>query len=551
MTQTVPIMDRNRGFRQWHMKEIYTGPQGTGHHVPNKDDLVFSPIDGFYLVTEVDYTTGLTELDRWSMPDDSGEDASQGLWESLGPNQGLESFRVYLDTSVMPHTLAFDSRLLIPGSAPTMIKVFRGTRLESAPVVSRQYDNQGQLLGENIPLELVDGPNGPNPAMKRPVVGHCSESLHDMEVVTVVAYDSAGTVYSRQRMLVENTQWIRPLNASAKYVTAIELDSPFLSSADSRTLECPINVPIEMIARRGVVYYSDGQKRTLDIDGGKFKLFGLRRFISTVLGQKQPMTLVYNLSEDEVAYGSVNGDTMHLTEDYLATTVKAEGAYSVKLFSYPVWIDAINGYRLEHFLYNLDREEVHRVTGLVTLAANSTAFQPLAYGMAQDLTFRINLSQVSNRFKNYNHLQTTRISLLRPGTDHTATRWTVTYDKTKPSYGQDLKAEVEFGNGTLWTLRIDNGKGSREHWLRDLYERALPLFDQTAEAAPPVPNRMRIIAGEWEAEYTVAMWNEAITIDQPLTNGETVFIQFLRRDSQTDLELATIGLAVSEVQSQG
>lgn len=271
--------------------------------------------------------------------------------------------------------------------------------------------------------------------------------------------------------------------------------------------------------------YSDGSKKTLPIDGTKFALFGLQRFVSTILGQKQPLTLIYYLSPDEVSYGSVPGDTMHLTESYLATTIKVDGAYSVKLFTYPAWIDAINGYRLTHFLYNLERDEVFEVTALVELAANSPAFNPLAYGVSQDITFALDLSKVSSRFKNYRHLQTTRISLLRPGLDDN-TNWTVNYDNTLPAYGVSdegagLKAEVEFINSNLWYLSIDNGFGSVEHWLREVYEKTLPLYDQTAEDKAPTPNYFRLIAGAYTMEAPVSMWNHKFTVNNLLIRVRT------------------------------
>lgn len=467
-----------------------------------------------------------------------------------GPGRISESFRVFLDTSVIPHTLAFDARMKVYGTTVKYLKLFRGTVIENGEVISRQYNQQGDLLGESIPLELVQVEGADNLAIKTPKVGHCSVSLPDGEPVTAVMYDDMGGVRYTAVLLIKNTGWIRSLNSAVKYVTGIELESPFLSAADDRLLECPVNIPVDAITRRGIVHYSDGSKKTLPIDGTKFNLFGLQRFVSTILGQKQPMTLIYYLSPDEVAYGSVPGETMHMTEDYMATTVKVDGAYSVKLFTYPSWVDAINGYRLTHWLYNLERDEVFDVTSQVELAANSPAFDPLAYGVSQDITFAVDLSKVSSRFKNYRHLQTTRISLLRPGLDND-TNWTVTYDKTQPAYGTSdegvgLKANVEFINSNLWYLTIDNGFGSAEHWLREVYEKTLPLYDQTAEDKPPVPNYFKLVAGSYEMEAPISMWNHEFTVSNILDAGENVYLQFFRRTSVTDLQLSTAAMIIRQ-----
>lgn len=58
----VPIADPNRGFKVWHIDEIYAGENGPGRYVPNERDLVISYIDGWLRVINVDYTTGLSEL---------------------------------------------------------------------------------------------------------------------------------------------------------------------------------------------------------------------------------------------------------------------------------------------------------------------------------------------------------------------------------------------------------------------------------------------------------------------------------------------------------
>lgn len=542
----VPIMEPDRGFRQWYIEEIYDG-EGKGRVVPNKNDLVISYVDGFMRVVQVDYTTGLSRLEPWTYVDSTGNESDKNRLLGAGPGHISESYRVYLDTSVTPHTLAFDARLRVYGSTVRSCKVFKGTRIDGGEVISRQYDQNGTLLGEYIPLELAQVTGPDNHAIKVPQVGYCSESMEDGEVVTAVFYDDEGGVQSISTLLVRNTGWIRTMNTATKYVTAIELESPFLSEADNRVLECPINIPVEAITRRGIVHYSNGEKRVLPIDDTKFSLFGLRRFVSTILGQRQPLTLVYNLSPDEVAYGSVPGATMHLNEDYLATTIKVDGAYTVKIFTYPVWIDAASGYRLEHFLYNLERDEVFEVTEYVELAANSRSFDPLLYGSMQNLTFAIDLSKVSTRFKNYRHLQTTRIILRRPGLDNDTTNWLVQYDKTIDPYGEGLKAELEFINSNLWKLKIDNGFLSKEHWLRDVYQPTLPLFDETSEDKAPTPTHFKLIAGSFEGDFPISMYNNEFTINTLMNRGENIYLQFFRRTSETDLQLSTAGMIIRQI----
>jgi hypothetical protein len=548
----VPISDPDRGWKFWNIKEIYTGPTGLGRYVPNENDLVFSFVDGFLRVANVDYSTGLSTLVPAQMGGVSGGGAGgggapgpslDGLLMSAGPGTDAESYRCYIDTSVTPHTLSVDARLKFYGTTVKYCKVFAGTNIENGEVISRQYDQNGTLLGENIPLELVLTETGDNLAIKTPMVGYTSRALPNGEVVTVVAYDDSGAAVSIRRLLVRNTSWVRTLNASTVYVTGIELECPFLSEADNRVLELPINIPLDAIHMRGVVHYSNGYSKLLPIDGTRFNFFGIRAFVSTILGQRQPCTLVYYLGENEVGYGTNPGEVMTMSESYLATTVKVDNAYSVKLFTYPVWVDEVSGYRLHHFLYNLEREEVWDATQYVEIAANSPAFDPNLYATTQNLVFAVDLSRVDSRFRNYRHLQATSVTLLRHGNEH-GSKWTITYDKMKPSYGDNIHANVEFINANLWKLKVDNGLPSKEVWLRETYEKVLPLYDATSEANPPEPNMFKLIAGSHQMTYGIDSWNQELTINNLLRAGDVVYIQFIRRNSVTDLQLATVAMPI-------
>lgn len=542
------IKDPNRGWRQWNIDELYTEDSGVeGRYVPNENDLVWSRDDGWFYVEEVDYTTGLSVLKPWKGLDETGgTQVERDVLLGSGPGRISESYRLYIDTSVTPHTMDFDRRMKVHGTRAQYVKVFRGSVIEQADVISRMYDQQGTLLGEEIPLELVATDTLENVAIKAPQSGCSAQELPDGETVIAVFYGGDGVPVSKSILIVENTSFIRQAHSATKYVTSIELDSPFLSDADDHVLECPINLPMEAVAARGIVRYSNGETKTMNIDGTKFRIFGLQKFISTIMGQKQPFTLVYYLSPGEVGYGSVSGNTMHLTESYMATTTKVDGAYSLKLFSYPSWVDEINGYRLTHHLYNLDRDVVYDVTQHVTLAANSRAFDPLAYGLSQDLTFSLDLSKVSSIFKNYRHLQTTRITLRRPGLDSVDTNWTVQFDRAKEPFGEGLKAEVEFVNSNLWRLKLDNGLGSVESWLREVYDKTYPLFDKTSEDKPPVPTHFKMIAGSHESEYPISMWDHEFTLSNILEAGENVYLQFFKRTSQTDLQLSTAALILRQ-----
>lgn len=552
---TVAIMDPNRTFRLWAKEEIYTGPSGKGRYVPNINDAVWDWVTGLWRVTDVDYTTGLSRLQRHVAPKEADSVTQEDILLGVGPGYQSESYRVYVDTSVMPHVMAIDSRLHFYGTSVSYVKLFQGSDITATgTVVSAFYDQSGVLLGDNIPVELVAMPNTlgsgvpgvDNYAVKAPMVGYTMQELQDNEVVTCVAYDDAGHVCSIARLLVQNTSFIRTTDSSMRYITSVTLESPFLSEADDTLLEFPINLPVSALDARGIVTYSDGTRRRLPIDGTKFNLFGLDNYVATIIGQKIPLVLSYRLNPDEYVYGASAGASKHLSVPYKAVTKPLDGAYSVKLFVFPVWVGPVNGYRLRWFLYNLDRNNVYEVTSLVQFGTSSRSFDPTEYGTVQNLNVAVDMDQVDGRFKKYRHTQTVGITLLTPG-DLDQPNWTVTYSPGQdPVYGEDLRAEVEFINVNHWLLDISCGQPTKELWLERLYYDTQPVFNPESESRPPEPNLFVLVFKGRRIECPISQWNSVFTVPNDLNEGEVLLVEFIRRGPVTDLQLGIAGLPVHQ-----
>lgn len=546
-TAIVPISDPARLFKVWLISEIYTGKSSGGAYVPNINDAVWDWEQGLFKVTFVDYSTGLSQLTKYKPPKDSNSLSDNDILLGAGPGAISESYRAFIDTNVMPHTLALDSRLHIYGTTNSYIKVFKGTDIGSnGQVVSAFYDQSGTFLGENIPLELVAMNDATNYAIKTPMVGYTKQKLSDGEVLTAVVYDDAGEARSVALLLVKNTAFVRTTDASKQYITGVSIESPFLSKSNPKLLEYPINLPIEGVSMMGVVEYSDGSKRRMPIDGTKFSLYGLDNYVATILGQNIPLVLSYKMSSDEFAYGLTTAESKKISEIYAASTVKAVGAYSVKLFVYPVWVDELNGYRLEYFLYNLDREQVYYVTQYVTLGSNSKAFNPLSYGVTQEITVAIDLSKVDGRFANYRHVQTFAISLLGPGNEQ-RNNWSIQFSSGQnPPYGLGLKAAMTFVNVNYWKVNLSCDLNSQEEWLRNVFYNTQPLYNPDSEVECPAPNFFRMVFGSRKIECAVSQWNAEMVVANDLKEGEVLYLEFFKRTQDTDLELGVSGLIVHQ-----
>lgn len=534
--------DPNRGWRQWHIDQIYTGPTGTGDTVPNVNDWVVSELEGFKKVVSVDLSTGLSTLAPINFAsDNSNTPGLDEILDSKGPGTYPESFRIYVDSSVTPHRLAVDKRVKVPGSEVAHMKVFLGTDIENGKVISRMYNQSGAVTSENIPMESIQGTNH---TVKRPIVGYCSQQINNNEVLTAVFYDAGGTPVEIARFIVIDTTWVREVNAATKIITSVQLVSPFLSLSDPDKLKVPINLPIENIDVKGQVNYNDGSRVILPIDGSKFKLFGLSSYIPTIVNQVQPFSLIYNLDENEVSDNTMPGSVPFVKSSYSAVSTRVENAYAVKIYTYPVWVDSTSGYRLKHYLYNLARNIVYDVTSLVRIATGSANFDPLLMGTTQRLTFSLDLSLVDPSFKEYTHLQTTLITLLRYGTAD-LTKWAVKFDVTSANYGDNLNAETTSAGNGNYHIKLKNGLTNLEDWLDETYYKVLPLYDAASESRAPAPNMFRIKHGTLNVTYPISQWDNDFLVNFLPNSGDLVVVEFFLRTNTEDLELAVIGMPIT------
>ncbi|MNU19632.1 hypothetical protein D3C71_78640 [compost metagenome] len=542
-----PIYEPDGRWTTWSINQLYRGTVGDNHYVPNVEDYVIDPLTNEkWRVVAVDPTTLIPTL--VSVKDvDTGEFSDIDILLGVGPGTQSDTYRVYIDKSVMPYTLAVDARLKVNGSMVTSCKIFKGPPNGSdAQVISAMYDQGGTLLGQSIPLELVAMPNGQNYAVKSVPVCYTTENLVDEEVVTAVFYSDTGGVVSKRQLLVENTAFIRSSDSAVKYVTEIRLETPFLSEADPTLIQYPINVPLNGMNLMGVVEYSDGTIRRMPVDGTKFVIFGFEHFVATIVGQKMPVILKYNLSSDEIAYGLTVAADRFMTKNYKAITKKAEGAYTTKLFGFPMWVDPINGYRVEWYLYNLERQLVYRATPHVRFNENTRAFDPLAYGVSQRVSVSVNLRDVNPVYKNYIHVQTMDIVLAQRGDEQTGlTRWTVGFEPGQnPPFGRENFADVVMVNQNFWRLRLASGAVTQDEWFTKLYFNTKPLLDPSRESLPPTPTHFKVVRGVNEIEFPISQWDQDLVLSQPFTNFETVFVKFFKRTVENDIQLAVAGLPV-------
>lgn len=549
------FLDPDRTYREWLRSQIVSFPGETDKYIPNKDDGVRDWDQGLFRVIEVDYTTGMSVLERWTEPVSPDPDGPENVLIATGPGYTSESFRMFLDQTVTPHTFSPDLRCHFYGTEVQGYKVFKGSDISETygQVISEFYDPSGGYIGPMIPVEQAILP-GMLPGTQYehgvtvPMAGYTSTALPDGERVTLVAYSANGKQLSIAQLVVVNSQAIRQPDTSKRYVKGISLDSAWISSADPKVIEFPLNVSVETLPITALVHYRDGKRDRMSANGGPMELLGLRNYIATEVGQEFKITQTYQLATDEVSYGLNPTTDRKITVNYIARTTPAEGAYECRLFVYPVWQGEAAGYRLEFWLYNQDREQYWNVTPQIQLGMTSKPFDPKGYGYIQDLTYAVNLNEVDGVFKPVRFVSTFQIALLSAGSNGEA-NWEVKFRPDQEvAYGRDLKANVEYIETNQWNLRLANGAQSQETWLQKMYFNAEPLINPEQEVVPPTPTHFIVHFLHNKYEYAMSQWGDVLKVNNDLSNdGELVYIQWIRRTVGTDLQLAMTALPLKQL----
>lgn len=542
---TTPIFSQDRRWQMWSIDEIYTGPADPGEFVPNVNDAVFSWDDGLYRVMSVDNITGLSVLEVRPFNNNIVGAMQTDVLLGSGPGTDGDYYRVYINSSVSPATLAIDHRLHIYGSDASYIKVFRGTDISlTGHVISAMFSG-ATLTSENIPLETVVTPGVVH--VKTPQTAWSIENLNDGEMVTAVVYNTGNQVISIAKLIVKNSNFIRSVDTSKKYIVGIELLSDFLSNTNTNLLELPANITLQSTLLQGKVRYNDGTFLILPIDGTRFQLAGLESMTASYAGQHEELTLIYNLLPNEYSYiASQPLPNRFITEDYDVTVIESEGAYTVKLFVVPTWQHSPARWLLKFYLYDISRSSVLDVTSHIQYSTAVPAFNGTLLDVAQTIIVSLNLQDVSPSYNYYRYPQSAKITLKNSGTNSTVfSYWQVQYENAV-YFGSGLFAKVAIDEMDLSKTKLDLSLGLTEvdDWLHEVYFPSLPL-KLASEATPPTPTHVRLVIGALVRELTIAealLWVR--TLPTTIVQGSTVLLQFFRREGLQDSELSITSMNV-------
>jgi hypothetical protein len=534
-----PLYQPDARWNMWSIHEIYMGQEGQNKYIPKVLDYVVEPETGtLQVVNSLDIVTFIPELRPISL-------SSVVSNTDMLVTETADNYRVYYDKSVTPFTLSVDALAKVYSTTANHARLYKGYFIDPAKIISRRYDNSGNYIGSDIPLSLVAYNAVENYAIKSVPICNTTEVLEDGEVVTCIIYDSSGKVLSRRTLLVEETTYVAQAFAEQKYIVNIFLKSPFIFVNMPEVVNYPVNLPLESFNPLATVQYNDGSSIDFPLNGGKFKLFGLDQFTSTIIGHKVPLVLSYRMDPDEAALASVTSDSVYVTRPYTLQVSNPNTSYNVKMYIYPIWIDEVNGYHYRAYLMNLDRSILIDITGKVALASNSPAFNPLLYGITQRLTFMVELSNASGIFNYFIHSQTVDIILRAPGNDIGATNfWEVSNQvpTNVPYYGTGLSA---IRDGIVHNkVNLKNGHLTVADWLQALYRPTNPVINPMTELVPITPSHIEVRYLNQSIVNTINNYDTDYAFTGVIPLYSNIDIVFLKETASGFLKLSVASLLV-------
>lgn len=545
MDGKVPIYDPNARWCMWSINEIYLGEDGENRYIPKIDDYVIDPsTNTMYIVEHLDLVTMIPRL-KVKVPNNTNFTFSDDdLLMGVGPGTQSDTYRVYIDKSTVPYTLAVDARLKVAGSMVKYCRIFRGSDLSTnGEVVSRMYNASGDLLGNTVALEVAAFNSHDNYTIKTVPVCKTMTDMPDGEIVVAVFYDDDGHVVSKRQLLVENTTFIRQAFNEDRFIVGIGIETPFMSLTFDNLIEFPLNVPLVALNIIGVVHYSDGTSLKLPIDNNKFKVYGLDQYVSTIVGQKLELVVSYTLSHGEAVYGATVGNGKFITRPYSMVTMPANNSYTVKVYGYPEWLNVHEGYRMRWFLLNLDRSVFTDVTPHVRFSEGTGTFDPTGYEYVQRKAISLNLNDVSGAYRNFTHTQLLDI-LLRGDPAVFSTPWEISQESiaNRSLYGHGLKVTRNPGLKSRFT--IHNDITTLSEWLDQVYYRTYPLVNTSIESRAPLPTYFDVCYLDRQVRYAISDWQNELHLGIEVPLHKNVYIKFIKQSGSGDIVLSVAAMIV-------
>lgn len=549
--------ERNQGERRTvlYIEDVYDPDKHPvedkeKYVVPYENQLAVDVPNGYILrCAKVDYEGNLKATwVVWHLNNPADENIIEQDWIfgiRGGPMIGEAMLAV--DFSQRPNVARVDATIMRPGANYALL--FRGNN-PAGKIISAVYDQGGVMQTNKIPTPLAEILDRTNLEIKTTgqfSVTENEESLVNGTQCFLAFYDADGDfIPPGQLVRVQHSAYMKDHRIGIKYVDSIRLLAPWFSNSNQpEKIIVPINVNLLSLELRAEVLYSDGSSSgPMPVNGEKFSLEGLQEHRPTFPGQTSDVVLVYKLGPAEQFYKARPGNPLFERVTYTLEAGNVEGAYTPRLFTYPQWDASILGYRLQHFLYDLDRKTFVDVSDVVTINERSPAWRPSQYGVAQSMIFNINLRDVAPTYVSATFIQYTEIVLYRD-INTVGKKFDVSFVFDKPTY-QNKEAKA-VNNGASTTVSVRQDFYRINDWINAMYWSVYPSYDTFNEDKAPLPTHFYLMhedGRKWL--YPLEDWNKDLPISVSMQPGKTWYIVWVARDGNgNELQLANTGVIVT------
>ena len=137
--------ERNGAFATHDWDSVYFGREGFNKVIPKVRDWIVKPLTG-----EIYVVTGHEPATYVPIYREIGSGSESGFTETAAQP---DTYRAYYDGNQNPAILKVDGLFTVHDADASYARVYRGTDTTRADrIISAIYDNQGQLISNNVPL---------------------------------------------------------------------------------------------------------------------------------------------------------------------------------------------------------------------------------------------------------------------------------------------------------------------------------------------------------------------------------------------------------------
>lgn len=533
----------DRGHRTWGIDQVFMGPEmsldpNKTYVVPNQGDVVRDVENRKeYYVHAIgeNYTPDLRPWEPNLSPD-----TQKNLLIGYGVGAVNEAYRIYYNRRTVPNTLTISQYCYVNGNEVVGYKLFRGYETgDNGEVISRYYDASGDYLGNVIPVEKFYR----EPEWKlMPGISHVQDNLLSHgDIVTAVFINRNGTECSSAILKVEETNLTPALNQPFREVINVTVKSPHLDKNDSSVLKVPNNTMLTDLMMEGAVHYKDGTTRTFKFDQTHGQVFGLEGRVLTRPDSEYDISVSYYLQDDEFCTEAKDGVRKHYSFPMVVKTFEPDSSNAVKLFVVPKFDKPGVGYKLQYWLYDLERNVPIDVTNKIDYH-DLYEFNPLDYGNRQRIQPTLDLSEVHPRYSPFIYTQEIEMHLLgEPNNNNDG--WRMRYSLGTGWIGEDLEAFLITDDDKLY-LDIGNNYTRWEQFFVDLYRKIGPISDEPNEIYASDPTHVIVERDGVEVRLDRDSFNEPFLWPSTIAANDTVSLRWVNRINSRDYHLGVTPLIV-------